>query len=486
MKRPVPSELGRVSPPPLRRKVQSGTTKDAVNTFFKPASEKPPEKTSWHVRHGTLLVAQYASEKKTPKSSPEGIPEKVAAFDLDSTLIETSSGKRHANGEQDWKWWDPSVPGTLRELHEKGFRVIIMSNQGGIRLKPDPKTIKGDLHRLGVFKQKIGAVLVQLDLPINLYAATGDDNFRKPRTEMWTEMRRDYHLDALNAIDLSASFYVGDAGGRSGNKGTRNDHACSDRNYAANIGIQFHTPEEFFHDGPSRPFKQSFDPAMYLSSAVTESALGTELYSKSNPLDLVLFCGSPGAGKSTFYWNHLKPLRYERVNQDLLKTRDRCIQLASEQLSKGISVAVDNTNAEPETRAKWVDLARKYGVPIRCVWFTAPTELCRHNSTVRALHGGKVSVSLLTLLSQREGNAWEQTQGDFLDRMGTCVDDSSQMNPEDREMLPSVAFRSFASRFRPPKLDEGFQDITKLDFQVRALSHVIEAVTASLSRPTGG
>ncbi len=39
-------------------------------------------------------------------------------------------------------------------------------------------------------------------------------------------------------------------------------------------------------------------------------------------------------------------------------------------------------------------------------------------------------------------------------------------------MLPSVAFRSFASRFRPPKLDEGFQDVTKLDFKVRELSHV--------------
>ena len=41
---------------------------------------------------------------------------------------------------------------------------------------------------------------------------------------------------------------------------------------------------------------------------------------KSNPLDIVLFCGSPGAGKSSFYWKHLQPLGYERVNQDILKT----------------------------------------------------------------------------------------------------------------------------------------------------------------------
>lgn len=44
------------------------------------------------------------------------------------------------------------------------------------------------------------------------------------------------------------------------------------------------------------------------------------LFTKKNPLDIVILCGSPGAGKSTFYWKHLKPLGYERINQDILKT----------------------------------------------------------------------------------------------------------------------------------------------------------------------
>ena len=30
--------------------------------------------------------------------------------------------------------------------------------------------------------------------------------------------------------------------------------------------------------------------------------------------------GENGAGKSTFYWNHMEPLGYERVNQDKLGT----------------------------------------------------------------------------------------------------------------------------------------------------------------------
>lgn len=41
-----------------------------------------------------------------------------------------------------------------------------------------------------------------------------------------------------------------------------------------------------------------------------------------------------------------------------------------------------------------------------------------------------------------------------------------QMNPEKRAMLPKLAFTGFASRYREPKLDEGFQDITKVDFMV--------------------
>jgi hypothetical protein len=43
-------------------------------------------------------------------------------------------------------------------------------------------------------------------------------------------------------------------------------------------------------------------------------------FTKPDAVDMVLFCGSPGAGKSSFYWRHFQPLGYERVNQDVLKT----------------------------------------------------------------------------------------------------------------------------------------------------------------------
>jgi hypothetical protein len=41
-----------------------------------------------------------------------------------------------------------------------------------------------------------------------------------------------------------------------------------------------------------------------------------------------------------------------------------------------------------------------------------------------------------------------------------------QMNPEKRTILPSIAFRGFASRYQRPEQSDGFQDITEVGFKV--------------------
>jgi len=55
----------------------------------------------------------------------------------------------------------------------------------------------------------------------------------------------------------------------------------------------------------------------------------------------------------------------------------------------------DNTNADPDTRAYWIKLAGKFGIPVRCILFTANAKLCEHNDTVRALNGITVGFSAL-------------------------------------------------------------------------------------------
>jgi bifunctional polynucleotide phosphatase/kinase len=92
-------------------------------------------------------------------------------------------------------------------------------------------------------------------------------------------------------------------------------------------------------------------------------------------------------------------------------------------------VAVDNTNADIETRSRWITLARERGVPARCVWLRSTPEICKHNEAVRSLN-------------------------------------NALFNPENRGALPSVAFMGFQSRFKEPKVEEGFQDVVEIPFQV--------------------
>jgi len=108
------------------------------------------------------------------------------------------------------------------------------------------------------------------------------------------------------------------------------------RDFAANIGIKFQTPEEFFLNEEEKVFTRAFDPVLHLNTVTVSnqdqrgehklisnrSMLKSMVtgFSRRNDLDLVLLCGSPASGKSTFYWKYLAPLGYERVNQDTLKT----------------------------------------------------------------------------------------------------------------------------------------------------------------------
>ncbi|KAL7921370.1 PNK3P domain-containing protein [Trichoderma austrokoningii] len=435
-----------ISPPPLKKTVKSTTTKSAVAGFFTPASQKPKDRTVWSERSpaegvpATLLVGRYQPENNDKRSPSER--RKIAAFDLDSTLITTSSGKKHASNAADWKWWDNTVPDRLRELYEKeDYHVVILSNQAGLTLHFDAnyKGPKANAQkRLTEFKQKCNAVLTSLDLPMTIYAATGKDIYRKPRRGMWKEVCDDLEITE-DEVNLKDSFFVGDAGGRTASlsKGVKGaavavakDFSCSDRNLAHNIGIDYLTPEEFFRGEKPRDFNREFDLASYTfleEDGTVDTA--EDFYARKNDQDVVLFCGPPGAGKSTFYFKVLKPLEYERVNQDTLKSRDKCIQVARELLKDGKSVAIDNTNADPDTRALWIEVAKKAGVPIRCLWFSTPVIVCEHNDAVRA--------------------------------------NNAVLNPEARQILPKLAFTGFLSRFKEPKEKEGFQDVTEVKFKFR-------------------
>ncbi|OAT06353.1 polynucleotide kinase [Blastomyces gilchristii SLH14081] len=408
-----------ISPPPIKRKA-IGTATSAAN-FFTPLSQKKPEQVTWRTVRNSCIIGKYHQELSR-EAVKSGVKRHIAAFDLDSTLIATKSGRRFATNQHDWKWWSPTVPGKLKELNDKGYLVVVISNQKAISLKKDLKGGSLESKSLSIFKQKVTAVMQTLGVPSSIYAATENDEFRKPRMGMWSEMLDDYDLDVAGSLDLEQSVFVGDAAGREG------DHSCVDRDFAANVGIPFKTPEEFFLNEAPKPISRAFDPKAYIVGS--SEAEPNITFSKRNDTELVIFCGSPGSGKSTFYWKYLEPLGYERVNQDTLKSRPKCLKVAKEYLQAGKSVAVDNTNAGTETRAFWTELAKEVNVPIRCIYLSTPPQICKHNDAVRAANPKIES-----------------------------------LNPESRSSLPGIAFGDFQRRFQEPTLSEGFQDITHVEFK---------------------
>jgi bifunctional polynucleotide phosphatase/kinase len=159
----------------------------------------------------------------------------------------------------------------------------VISNQAGISLKPDTKGPKAHQTRFASFKAKVSAVFNQLDIPISIYAATEKDNFRKPRTGMWNELLEDYNLHLAGDVDLEQSIFVGDAGGRQASGGKPKDFSCSDRNFAHNTGLTFHTPEEFFLKEEPRPFTQPFNPSEYLPDVTAAKCLSLFLPGQNVP-----------------------------------------------------------------------------------------------------------------------------------------------------------------------------------------------------------
>jgi len=204
------------------------------------SSEKFGEEAGAGVKHARLddgLTWENVGGKSDPgacialvSDSQEG-KSKIAAFDIDFTVIKTASGRTFPTGPDDWMMWDESVPKKMSELHRDGYRIVFFTNQAGIEKKKlTPKSFQG----------KTDNILKELGVPVMVFASTGENQFRKPSTYMWDLFIKKYNGAA--EVDKSQSVYVGDAAGRPKGwaPGAKKDFSCSDRMFAANIGIGYY------------------------------------------------------------------------------------------------------------------------------------------------------------------------------------------------------------------------------------------------------
>ncbi|KAG8909777.1 hypothetical protein FRC00_009469 [Tulasnella sp. 408] len=229
----------------------------AVHPFFRPKTGAEPGPIQWlgwlggTCRHGIHLQ---------PKSST-----KVAAFDIDGTLIKPKSGAKFAKDHEDWKWWADGtvIPKKLKELDEEGYSIVLVTNQAlgeppkGKSKDPDARA---KLPKFKKFFDKLPLIASAIPtVPFRIFVASSKDQYRKPIPGTWFELEKLYKNEGIEIGEytyLTKSFYVGDAAGRDG------DHNITDRLYAQNVGIPFYTPEEFFLNRPPKPFKsRGFHPS---------------------------------------------------------------------------------------------------------------------------------------------------------------------------------------------------------------------------------
>jgi bifunctional polynucleotide phosphatase/kinase len=439
-----------------------------IHPFFKPRSQQQEKQESsssstktvqWKVAGTSLLVGTYGDHSAFSTSGCSSI----AAFDFDDTITTTQGTHVFSKSPSDWKFIHPNVKTKLKELSAT-HRIVIFSNQKGLidvskGGKASSKKKNGsNFTKESIFKGKVEGVAKEVDVPLLVFAALDDDEYRKPRTGMWETFVKDYN--SSTDVDFKSSFFVGDAAGRDGSHAgssavskARKDHSVADYHFALNAGLTFLVPEHFFAGDENAsnaiPKQFEFDPRILAGIIQPEnegeggeidnllvfanSSNGPHFTPSNSPListkqpELLLLVGPPASGKSTFAQKYLVPKGYVHVNQDTLKTKEKCLAAVREALKQGKSVVVDNTNPDPKVRSEYLSAAKSHGaIPVRAFVFAASTEICEHNAKFRAF--------------------------------------STKGQANERGLIPSVVFNTFRSKYKAPEVKEGFAEIKTIHF----------------------
>lgn len=206
--------------------------------------------------------------------------------------------------------------------------------------------------------------------------------------------------------------------------------------FAANVGVKFYTPEEFFLGAaPTNKWSWgSIDPR----SLVSNAPIGPNGPNGPNspngavaplPRELVLMVGCPASGKTTLSKRLAAAGGFTtvRVCNDEIGNKKKAQRLAVEAWRAGKSVVVDNTNPSLETRKEWIDLAKSVGVStIRCIYVKTDRAVAQHLNVFRSLLPASSALS--------------------------------------RARVPDVVYNIYFSQFKVPTLEEGFNAIIEVPF----------------------
>jgi bifunctional polynucleotide phosphatase/kinase len=333
----------------------------------------------------------------------------VHAYDLDSTLVATRSGRVMPRDCDDWKWAWSSVLSILAAT-PKSTVLVILSNQS-----PAGKSNVALALMHARFSAIHAAIYAETGRHVWMLAATGSDINRKPHTGMWTLLER---LLAV-PINKATSTFVGDAAGR------RGDHSACDVAFAHNVGIRFYLPEAIFVDNATvtMPDNAGYSDDTVLQLEWMVRSVDTLVNGDRFPIiaepTVCILVGMPGSGKTSLaaLLNEAATVPCAVVSRDDCKGQIKTVvRKLRQHLQEGTSVIVDATH--PDTASRAVILAEcTPGVRKIAVVMSTSSSVARHLNAAR-VELGKTAAA-----------------------------------------VPAVAYRSFESRFTVPTVEEGFDSI---------------------------
>ena len=281
--------------------------------------------------------------------------DKIAAFDFDWTLVNPKEGKTFPKDVDDWVWFSDEVPQIIKGYYQKGFSIVIFTNQ--------TKTWK---------IAQIMKACSELALPMFVCIAM-EKAFHKPNPIMFDNLIRDHgirdhgikdhgikdhgikdhaikdhgikdHGIKDHAINKSESFFVGDALGR------KSDFSDSDKVFAENIGLKVLAPESIF-----------------ISLASSETFEIPDIQLKDEP-EIIIMVGYPGSGKSAIASEICKSDKYIHIKGDDYKSNTpKMIKASLEYVKDHKSIVFDATNSSKKKRLLFIEFAKKHDYQVRCI-----------------------------------------------------------------------------------------------------------------------
>lgn len=152
--------------------------------------------------------------------------------------------------------------------------------------------------------------------------------------------------------------------------------------------------------------------------------------------EIVIIPGFPAAGKSSLCAERFA--NYNRLNRDTIGGSLADIAgVLDRQISDGIAerFVLDNTYATRVHRKAVIDVGKRHGIPVRCVW-------------------------LKTSIEDAQVNACQR----MIERHGKLLMPEEISTAKDPNIFPTAVLFKFRKEFEPPTTDEGFSTLEEVRF----------------------